>query len=197
MEFSVGVPPGRIRYPLPGTLPAMTTSFEKRKGNPGWIRRFPALHAAIACLFALFLTGLPVPASGEAGKCLPTAEDKEGPFYKPEAPERLSTGSGLAVSGKVLSWPDCRPIPGACVEWWHADRSGEYVDSLRGARKTGDNGGYAFTASPPGIYPGRPPHIHFKVFAPGYKALTTQLSLRGGENKVPFDIVVEAEKGKR
>jgi protocatechuate 3,4-dioxygenase beta subunit len=83
------------------------------------------------------------------------------------------------------------------VEGRHADRSGKYVDSLRGAQKTGDKGEYAFTTSPPGIYPGRPPHIHFKVFASGHKPLTTQLYLRGGEKAVRFDLVVEAEKRNR
>jgi len=45
---------------------------------------------------------------------------------------------------------------------------------------------------PPGVYPGRPPHIHFKVSAPGHKPLTTQLYLRGGEKAIRFDLVVEA-----
>jgi protocatechuate 3,4-dioxygenase beta subunit len=149
---------------------------------------------AAACLFALILAGLPGPARGEAGKCAPTEEDTEGPFYKPGAPERLSTGTGLAVSGEVLSYPDCRPIPGARIEWWHADRSGRYVDSLRGMRKTGTKGDYAFTTLPPGVYPGRPPHIHFKVSAPGHKPLTTQRYLRGGEKAIRFDMVLEAER---
>ena len=133
------------------------------------------------------------PARGERGICVPTAEDAEGPFYKAGAPERLSTGSGLAVSGEVLSYPGCRPVPGARVEWWHADRSGWYVDSLRGAQVTGKTGGYAFTTLPPGIYPGRPPHIHLKVSAPGYRPLTTQLYLRGEEKAVRFDLMVEGE----
>ena len=161
------------------------------------MRRLQVALVSGACLFALMLVGLPCPVSGEGGKCAPTMEDAEGPFYKPGAPERLSTGSGLSVSGEVLSHPGCRPIPGARVEWWHADRSGRYVDSLRGMRMTGATGGYAFTTSFPGIYPGRPPHIHFKVFAPGHKPLTTQLYLRDGEKAVRFDIVVEAGKGKR
>jgi protocatechuate 3,4-dioxygenase beta subunit len=157
----------------------------------------PGFLVSAAFLFALTLIGQPCLARGEAGKCVPTAEDAEGPFYKPGAPERLSTGSGLAVSGEVLSYPGCRPIPGARVEWWHADRSGRYVDSLRGMQKTGATDGYAFTTSPPGVYPGRPPHIHFKVSAPGHKPLTTQLYLRGGEKAVRFDLVVEAVKGNR
>jgi len=161
------------------------------------IRRLPVAFVSGACLFALTLVGLPGPVRGEDGMCVPTAEDAEGPFYKPGALERLSTGSGLAISGEVRSYPGCRPIPGARVEWWHADRSGLYVDSLRGMQKTGATGGYAFTTSPPGIYPGRPPHIHFKVSAPGHKPLTTQIYLRGGEKSVRFDLVIESVKGNR
>jgi protocatechuate 3,4-dioxygenase beta subunit len=64
-------------------------------------------------------------------------------------------------------------------------------------QKTGAAGGYAFTTSAPGVYPGRPPHIHFKASAPGHKPLTTQLYLRRGEKAVRFDMVVEAEKRSR
>lgn len=145
----------------------------------------------------MIMAGFPDPSRGEDAQCVPTTEDMEGPFYKPGAREVLSTGSGLAVSGKVLSYPGCNPIPGARVEWWHADRSGRYVDSLRGARKAGKTGEYAFTTSPPGIYPGRPPHIHFKVSAPGHKPITTQLYLRGGEKTVRFDLVLVAGQGDR
>lgn len=159
--------------------------------------RLPRGITVIACLFTLTLAGLPGPVLAEDGKCVPTAEDAEGPFYKPGAPERLSTGSGLAVSGEVLSYPGCRPVPGARLEWWHADLSGRYVDSLRGAQKTGPMGAYAFTTSLPGVYPGRPSHIHFKVYAPGYKTLTTQLYLRGGEKAIRFDLVMETGRSHR
>jgi hypothetical protein len=109
----------------------MTPPCAGRCGGKVRIRRFSGSLIAVACLIALIQAGLPGPVHGEAGKCVPTGEDAEGPFYKPGAPERLSTGSGLAVSGDVISYPDCRPIPGARIEWWHADRSGHYVDSLR------------------------------------------------------------------
>ena len=183
--------------PIPGTKTAMTTSCAGRCGGKGRRWRFSGSLVVIAGLFVLTLAGLPGPVRGEDGKCVPTVEDAEGPFYKPGTPERLSTGSGLAVSGEVLSYPGCLPIPGARVEWWHADRSGRYLDSLRGAQKTGATGAYAFATSPPGIYPGRPPHIHFKVSVPGHKPLTTQLYLRGGEKTVRFDLVVEADQGYR
>jgi len=170
----------------------MTTPSAGRSEGKGWRRRYSGSLVAVACLFALTQVGQPGPVRGDVGKCVPTRGDAEGPFYKPGAPELLSTGAGLAISGDVISYPDCRPIPGARVEWWHADRSGRYVDSLRGMQKTGAKGGYAFTTLPPGVYPGRPLHIHFKVSAPGHKPLTTQLYLRGGEKSIRFDLVVEA-----
>ena len=190
-------PGARNSVPLPGTQILMKPSIASRFGKAARRHRFSGSLTAMACLFVLTLAGLPGPARGEDGRCVPTAEDAEGPFYKPGAQERRSTGSGLAVSGEVLSYPGCRPIPGARVEWWHADRSGRYVDSLRGAQKTGATGAYAFTTSPPGVYPGRPPHIHFKVSVPGHKPLTTQLYLRGGGKTVRFDLVVEADQGYR
>ena len=117
----------------------MTTPSAKRNGIQGSGRLVTGLLVSGACLFALLLVGLSGPVLGEGGKCVPTVEDAEGPFYKPGAPERLSTGSGLAVSGEVLSYPGCRAVPGARVEWWHADRTGRYVDSLRGMQKTGES----------------------------------------------------------
>ena len=97
-------PRGRIRPPLPGTLPAMTPPSAKRNGIQGSGRLVTGLLVSGACLFASLLVGLSGPVLGEGGKCVPTVEDAEGPFYKPGAPERLSTGSGLAVSGEVLSY---------------------------------------------------------------------------------------------
>jgi len=122
--------------------------------------------------------------------CVPTAEDAEGPFYKPGAPVRASTGSGLSVRGKVLGAPDCRPLPGARVEWWQASSSGEYDDAHRGTRIAAAAGDYAFTTDFPGKYPFRPRHIHFKASAPGFAPLTTQLYLRGGATSVTFDLVL-------
>lgn len=122
--------------------------------------------------------------------CEPTPADIEGPFYRPGAPERTSTGQGLIVSGRLLGAPDCRPVPSGRIEWWQAAPSGRYDDAHRGSMKAGPDGTYRFTTDVPGKYPGRPPHIHFKVFAPGYRPLTTQLYLRGTEKEVGFDIVL-------
>src|SRR3990172_13371233 len=70
-------------------------------------------------LVVLFLSGMLLFASGGEGKdaaasspCRPTPADIEGPYYKPGAPARTSTGSGLVVRGRLLGIPDCRPLAG-------------------------------------------------------------------------------------
>ena len=123
-------------------------------------------------------------------KCEPTPPDSEGPFYKPGAPERTSTGEGLVVSGRLLGAPDCRPISGGRIEWWHADSSGRYDDAHRGSQTVKADGTYSYTTDFPGKYPWRRLHIHFKALAPGYRPITTQLYFRGGEKKIVFDIVL-------
>lgn len=123
-------------------------------------------------------------------KCDPTPPDSEGPFYRPGAPERMSTGEGLSVSGRLLGAPDCRALSAGRIEWWHANASGDYDDAHRGTMKVNADGAYRYTTDFPGKYPGRPPHIHVKAFAPGYTPLTTQFYLRGGEKRAVFDIVL-------
>lgn len=125
-----------------------------------------------------------------APPCRPTPTDMEGPFYTPGAPVRESTGSGLVIRGRLLGAPDCKPLPGGRIEWWQTDRQGRYDDAHRGSQTVGSDGTYRFSTVFPGVYPGRPAHIHFKVFAPGHRPLTTQLYLRGGETEVTFDIVL-------
>jgi protocatechuate 3,4-dioxygenase beta subunit len=146
----------------------------------------------IAVLLALCVLpdGLSARSDPAAPRCRPTPEDVEGPFYRPGAPERTATGSGLAVSGRILGAPDCRPLPDGRIEWWHADPSGEYNEAHRGSQGAGPDGTYRFTTDFPGQYPGRPPHIHFKVFAPGYRTLTTQFYLRGRPEDAVFTIVL-------
>ena len=157
-------------------------------------RRFlPFLWAPALLLFAV-LAVVPLPPGSGASMaqtpCEPTPPDSEGPFYRPGAPERASTGEGLTVSGRLLGAPDCRPLSGGRIEWWHASKSGRYDDAHRGTMKAGADGTYRYTTDFPGDYPGRPPHIHFKAFAPGYRTLTTQLYLRGAEKEARFDIVL-------
>lgn len=123
-------------------------------------------------------------------RCPPTASDVEGPFYEPNAPLRESTGRGFTVSGNVKSAGSCAVIPGARVEWWQTNPQGRYDDEHRGAQLTSSDGGYRFeTDFPPGYF-GRPPHIHFKIFAPGHRSLTTQVYPKRGQSTITFDFVL-------
>jgi protocatechuate 3,4-dioxygenase beta subunit len=40
-------------------------------------------------------------------------------------------------------------------------------------------------------YGGRPPHIHIRVTAPGYRELVTQHYPEAGQTKANFDLVLE------
>jgi protocatechuate 3,4-dioxygenase beta subunit len=138
----------------------------------------------------LLAAGAPV--SGQPG-CAPTRPDMEGPFYKSGAPLRDATGQGFVVTGVVRSAATCQPITQARVEWWQANPRGEYDDAHRGALVTGADGAYRFDTDFPPPYSGRPSHIHFKTFAAGYRPLTTQLYLKGGQSAVGFDLVLVKE----
>lgn len=111
----------------------------------------------------------------------------EGPYFKPGSPERQSlledniTGTRLILTGYVLT-EDCRPVPGALLDFWQADGNGVYDNTgyrLRGHQFTDEAGHYRLETVAPGQYPGRTPHIHVKVQAPGGPILTSQLYFPG------------------
>ncbi len=164
---------------------------DQKHPETGCWRRGPLAELATAAAALLVM----IVAAGTANTfaaqaCKPTPPDMEGPFYTPEAPLRESTGSGLVIRGRLLGTPDCKSLPGGRIEWWQADRQGRYDDAHRGSQIAGADGTYRFSTDFPGVYPGRPPHIHIKAFAPGHRPLTTQLYLRGGETEAAFDIVL-------
>jgi protocatechuate 3,4-dioxygenase beta subunit len=125
----------------------------------------------------------PTPACG--GPATPT--QTEGPYFKPSSPERVSLlepemrGRRLIVTGAVLS-TDCKPLPGALLDFWQADAGGRYDNAgfrLRGHQLTDAEGRYRLETILPGVYPGRTRHIHVKVQAPNGRPLTTQLYFPG------------------
>jgi protocatechuate 3,4-dioxygenase beta subunit len=125
--------------------------------------------------------------------CAPTPPDAEGPFFKPDAPERSSIGRGLLVAGTVRTAGSCAPIPGARIEWWQANARGQYDDLHRASQMADVGGRYRFETSVPGVYPGRPRHLHVKVSAPGHRTLTTQLYPKAGQAEILFDFVLRPE----
>lgn len=85
---------------------------------------------------------------------------------------------------------DCEPIPGAAVEIWHADATGDYsafedggngkdegpgTTFLRGTQIADDDGIVEFHTVYPGWYPGRAVHIHLRVRVDDELVLTGQI----------------------
>ena len=135
-----------------------------------------------------------------------TPAQTEGPFYPNKLP--LDTDNDLLVindgitpavgevthlTGKIL---DAKgdPLKNAVVEIWQCDGNGVYLhtrDSDKNKDKqdknfqgfgrfvTGSTGEYYFRTIKPVPYPGRTPHIHFKVKQGRKELLTTQLYVKG------------------
>ena len=123
--------------------------------------------------------------------CEPTRPDMLGPFYEPDAPVRTSVGSGYVLSGAVLAASSCEPVPDARIEFWLANPEGEYDDAHRATVPAGTGGKYRFESNVPVSYGGRPPHIHVRVTAPGYRELVTQHYPDVGQTEANFDLVLE------
>jgi protocatechuate 3,4-dioxygenase beta subunit len=127
-----------------------------------------------------------------------TPAQTEGPFY----PDRLpldqdndllivkdsitpAVGKVTNLTGRVLG-PNGEPIKNALVEIWQVDNHGAYLHSKDpnhakrdthfqgyGKFETASDGGYRFRTIKPVPYPGRSPHIHFKI-RKGDRELLTQ-----------------------
>lgn len=127
-----------------------------------------------------------------------TPSDAEGPFYPVDTPsdsdndllrvvgmQDIAPGQLAYVRGTVVDQRGT-PIDGARVEIWQCDQGGVYhhprddgKPDLRfqgfGAMATNRAGAYHFRTLRPVPYSGRTPHIHYRVSAPGFNRLTTQL----------------------
>ncbi len=168
---------------------------ENGRGRPRFWR--PPAWVLAAGLGALCSGAWLAPKAGTlwAGQttCPATSADAEGPFYTPNAPVRSTIGQGLVVTGTVRSVGSCTPIPGARLEWWQANPHGQYDDAHRATQAADGEGGYRLETSVPGLYPGRPVHLHAKVSAPGYRTLTTQLYPKSGQAEITFDFFLRLQ----
>ncbi|MEC3980802.1 dioxygenase family protein [Amycolatopsis sp. H20-H5] len=113
----------------------------------------------------------------------PTPAQTEGPYFKPNSPERTSLvspgtpGTRLTVTGYVFGL-SCLPVGRVLLDFWQADVNGAYDNTgfgFRGHQYTTAQGAFTLTTIVPGLYPGRTRHLHVKVQAPGRPILTTQL----------------------
>ena len=124
-----------------------------------------------------------------------------GPFYPlqpdPAAGNDLTTvdgrgralGTPLTIVGRVQDTAG-RARPGVLVEIWQTNARGRYhhphddnpapLDpNFRGYGRavTGNNGDYSFRTVMPVSYPGRTPHVHFRLSRGAQELLVTQMYL--------------------
>ena len=153
----------------------------------------PHIHSRWLLVSALTaLTVVPASTTDSVAQpaCVPTQADAEGPFYQPNAPERGATGRGIVVAGTVRSARGCGPLGGARIEWWSADGRGQYDDQHRAAQRADADGRYRYETDFPGRYPGRPPHLHVRITAPGHRTLVTQLYPKAAQVAIEVDFVL-------
>jgi protocatechuate 3,4-dioxygenase beta subunit len=133
-----------------------------------------------------------------------TPAQTEGPFYPNKLP--LDTDNDLLIvndsitpaigdvthlSGRILDAKG-EPVRNALVEIWQVDAKAVYLHTADSGHKkrdenfqgfgrflTGSSGEYYFRTIKPVPYPGRTPHIHFKVKKGGKELLTTQCYVKG------------------
>ena len=141
--------------------------------------------------------GIVTPAQTE-GPFYPVVDqvDKDVDMIHVQGHGGTAKGQVIRVGGTVQD-AEGNPLANTQVEVWQACHSGKYnhpddtntaeldPDFQYWGRTTTDaKGRYAFLTIKPGAYPAdstwtRPPHIHFKVAAPGFRSLTTQMYFEG------------------
>jgi len=105
-----------------------------------------------------------------------------------------AVGEITHLGGRIL---DAKgdPVRNALVEIWQCDSNGAYLHSKDsqhskynpnfqgfGRFLTGSTGEYYFRTIKPVKYPGRTPHIHFKIRRSGKELLTTQCYIKDDPN---------------
>jgi len=139
-----------------------------------------------------------------ADELVKTPAQTEGPFFPNKLPldtdndlliinasTSQSAGEVAWVSGRILDATG-QPLKNALVEIWQADANGAYLHtgSDNGDKRdkhfqgygrflTGSTGEYGFRTIKPVPYPGRTPHIHYKITQGGKHLLTTQCYIKG------------------
>jgi protocatechuate 3,4-dioxygenase beta subunit len=92
-----------------------------------------------------------------------------------------------------MSSRDCSPITLAQIKLWMAGPDGDYRDDFRATIIPDESGKYRFESHLPPSYLSRPPHIHMRVSADGFKTLTTQHYPETGSKKGELDLVLILE----
>lgn len=142
-----------------------------------------------ALILSVLAVGTASAGSDAAPRCAPTRADALGPFYEPGAPVRSKVGTGYVLRGRVLT-TGCRPIRRARIEFWLVNPRGRYDDAHRATVIAARDGRYRLESNRPPGYEGRPPHIHVRVTARGFRTLVTQHYPRGSRTSAVFNLVL-------
>jgi protocatechuate 3,4-dioxygenase, beta subunit len=139
-----------------------------------------------------------------ADELVRTPRQTEGPFYPDKLPldtdndllivnENLTSAVGEVthLTGRILD-AGGSPLRNAVVEIWQCDATGVYLHTRDSGKKkrdtnfqgfgrfvTSSTGEYYFRTIKPVPYPGRTPHIHYKIKRAGKELLTTQCYIKG------------------
>jgi protocatechuate 3,4-dioxygenase beta subunit len=151
----------------------------------------------LACAAALALASLGaggVVAAPAAPGCPPTLDDGAGPFGRGAPPRRNKIGSGHVLTGTVLSSVDCRPLAGARIHLWQANKRGQYLRSGSATVVTDRAGRFRFEGPRPVSYEGRPPHIHLRVIAAEHELLFTRYVPRAGATRGVVRLVLVPQR---
>ncbi|QEL20257.1 dioxygenase family protein [Limnoglobus roseus] len=150
-----------------------------------------------------------------------TPKQTEGPFYPNKLPLDTdndliivnddltpSVGTVTHLTGKVLD-PKGNPVRNALVEIWQCDNNGVYLHTADSDKKkdkqdphfqgfgrflTGSTGEYYFRTIKPVPYPGRTPHIHFKVKQGKKELIVTQCYVKDEKDRNAKDGVYRGIK---
>ena len=144
---------------------------------PGALHAAPALISTPAQMLGPFY---PLRPDDRAGNDLTTVDGKG-----------RARGAPLTIVGRVLDGAG-RPQAGVLLEIWQTNAHGRYhhphdnspqpLDpQFRGYGRatTAADGAYRFVTIQPVAYPGRTPHVHFRVSRAGRELLVTQMYLPG------------------
>jgi protocatechuate 3,4-dioxygenase beta subunit len=173
-------------------------------GDTGGLRaaRLARRRMLAGALAGAALAGVPWRAGAQSR--IATPRQTEGPFYPDRLPadddndlvavkgqSGIARGEILLLAGTVTDLAG-RPLAGARVEIWQCDAGGRYHHSRDSASAapdpnfqgwgqlvTGADGAHRFRTIRPVPYPGRTPHIHFKVSGKAIPTLVTQMYVDG------------------
>jgi protocatechuate 3,4-dioxygenase beta subunit len=132
-------------------------------------------------------------AGSAANRCQPTPPDAAGPFGRGMPPLRTKIGTGHVLTGVVLGALNCRPLRGAQVQFWQANKTGRYTRAGSATVLTDRTGRFRFQGPFPTSYEGRPPHIHIRVIARGHEPLLARYVPRIGARTGNIRLVLAPE----